>query len=185
MGRLKDGADVLDICRGAGVPVSRALSRRFSVTGVDVSGEMVRLAAANVPAGSFIHGDIMSVQLPPSRFDAAVASYSIFHLPLHEHPGLFRRIHGWPRPGGHLLATLSLSAEDPYIEDDFFGVPMYWSNQGLDDYRRILADVGFTVLCVGVVGHGYSETHAGPIERRPVVLARRSEARAGDGVGRA
>lgn len=174
--QLKDGADVLDIGCGAGVPISRALSRRFAVTGVDISSEMVQKATVNVPAGSFIHADIMSIGFSPACFDAAVAFYSIFHLPRREHPDLFRRIHGWLRPGGYLLATLTLSAEEPYLEDDFFGVPMYWSNHSLEDYRRILAATGFAVLGVTAVGHGYTETHPASVERHPLVLARKAEA---------
>ncbi len=171
MGRLRDGANVLDIGCGAGVPLSRTLSRRFAVTGVDISSEMVRRAALNVPAGSFIREDIMAIEFPPSCFDAAVAFYSIFHLPRREHPDLFRRIHGWLKPGGHLLATLTLFAEDPYLEDDFFGVPMYWSNYSLEDYRKMLAATGFTVLGVTTIGHGYTETHPASVERHPLVLA--------------
>jgi 2-polyprenyl-3-methyl-5-hydroxy-6-metoxy-1,4-benzoquinol methylase len=45
---------VLDVGCGAGVPVARALTRRFSVTGIDISGRMVDRARMNVPEGTFI-----------------------------------------------------------------------------------------------------------------------------------
>ena len=119
--RLEDGANVLDIGCGAGVPYTRALAQRFTVTGVDCSSEMIQRARANVPNGIFIHGDIMSAEFPPSSFSAAVAFYSVFHLPRQEHPELFRRIYDWLRPGGYLLCTLDRSSEERYTEDDFFG----------------------------------------------------------------
>ena len=70
--RLEDGATVLDVGCGTGVPYTRALAQRSTVTGVDSSSEMIKQAGANVPEGNFIHGDIMSVEFPPSSFDGAV-----------------------------------------------------------------------------------------------------------------
>jgi len=173
-GQLCDGAAVLDIGCGAGVPVAKTLAQRFAVTGVDISGEMINRARTNVPQATFILGDIMSVELPPSRFDAAVAFYSIFHLPREEHPELLQRIYGWLKPGGYLLATLSYLDEASYTEDDFFGVTMYWSNYGLEDYKRIIEEVGFALLETTVVGHGYGAEVQASEERHPLVFARKT-----------
>ena len=105
--RLNDGDAVLDIGCGAGVPIAKSLAARYSVTGVDVSPEMIQRAQQNVPTGDFIFADIMSATFPPSSFDAVVAFYAVFHLPKQEHPDLFRRVHRWLKPGGYLLCTLS------------------------------------------------------------------------------
>ena len=171
--RLDDGASVLDIGCGAGVPITRALAGKFAVTGVDISSEMVRKARANVPCASFIHGDITSVGFPDSSFDAAIAFYSIFHIPREEHRGLFRRIRSWLKPGGYLMCTLSRHSEAAYTEDDFFGETMYWSNYGLADYERILTGLGFRLLTTTTIGDGYSEAIEAPSEDHPLVLARK------------
>ncbi len=173
--RLDDGASVLDIGCGAGVPTARALARRFSVTGVDISDSMIEFARANVPRGVFIRSDIMSVEFAPSTFDGAVAFYSIFHIPREDHSDLFRRVHNWLKAGGYLLCTLTHYSEEAYTEDDFFGSTMYWSNYGMDDYERILSDIGFDLLDASVIGHGYTEASEGPPERHPLVLARKRE----------
>ena len=171
--RLSDGATVLDIGCGTGVPVARTLAQRFYVTGVDISGEMINRARVNVPEGKFIFEDIMSVEFPPSHFDAVVAYYSIFHLPREEHPELIRRIYAWLKPGGYLLATLSLFSEAPYTEDDFYGITMYWSNYSLEDYKSILTEIGFTILESTIIGHGYQEASAIPSEHHPLIFARK------------
>ena len=171
--RLEDDATVLDVGCGTGVPYTRALAQRFTVTGVDSSSEMIRRARANVPKGSFIHRDIMSVEFPPSSFNAAVAFYSVFHLPREEQPELFRRIYVWLKPGGYLLCTLTRFSEEAYTEDDFFGVTMYWSNYGLEDYKEILTRAGFSLLETSVIGHGYTEAHQAPQEHHPLVLAQK------------
>lgn len=172
-GQLSEAATILDVGCGAGVPVARTLARRFVVTGVDISGEMISCARVNVPQATFIEGDIMSVEFPPSNFDAAVAFYSIFHLPREEHPELLRRMYGWLKPGGYLLATLSYLNEAPYTEDDFCGVTMYWSNYGLAEYKKIMTEVGFTLLETTVVGHGYQAGVQASEERHPLVFARK------------
>ena len=171
--RLEDGATVLDVGCGTGVPYTRALAQRFTVTGVDSSSEMIKRARANVPNGRLIHGDIMSVEFSPSSFNGAVAFYSVFHIPREEHPELFRRIYDWLKPGGYLLCTLARSREAAYTEDDFFGVTMYWSNYGLEDYKEILTRVGFNILETSVTGHGYAEAHQAPLENHPLVLAQK------------
>lgn len=171
--RLNDGASVLDVGCGAGVPVAQLLAGRFRVTGVDVSSEMIRLARANVPHASFIRSDITSVEFDDSTFDAAVAFFSLFHIPREDHPRLFRRIRDWLKPGGYLMCTLSLDGEAGYTKDDFFGAKMYWSNYGLTEYEEMLAGIGFTILETTVIGHGLSEATYASSERHPLALARR------------
>jgi SAM-dependent methyltransferase len=170
--RLHDGDSILDIGCGAGVPVARTLANRFRVTGVDISEGMIKRARANVPGAEFNNGDIMEAEFPESSFNAVTAFYSIFHLPREEHPELLRRIYRWLKPGGYLLATLSYCNDAPYTED-YFGVTMYWSNYGLDEYKRLLAESGFNILEVSAVGAGYRDPELSPEEKHPLVLARK------------
>ncbi len=173
MERLEDGASVLDVGCGAGVPIARSLVKRQRVTGVDVSPEMVRLARRHVPSGDFRCADVMSTTFEPSSFDAVVALYSIFHIPRETQPALIQRFHRWLRPGGYLLCTLSHQSEPGYTEDDFHGVTMYWSNYSLGEYLGILAHSGFVVLETASTAYGYNEAGQGTIEDHPVVLAQR------------
>ena len=179
--RLEDGATVLDIGCGTGVPYTRALAQRFTVTGIDSSSEMIKEARANVPNGRFIHGDVMSVEFSPSSFNGALAFYSLFHLLREEHPELFRHIYDWLQPGGYLLCTLTRFNEGAYTEDDFFGVTMYWSNHDLEDYKEILTRVGFSLLETSVIGHGYTEAQQAPHENHPLVLAQKKSSERGTG----
>ena len=157
------------VCRS---PMS--LAERYSMTGVDVSREMIVRARENVPSGEFVCDDVMSLEFEACSFDAVVAFYSIFHLPREEHRALFRRIHDWLKPGGYLLCTLSHRNEDSYTEEDFFGVRMFWSNYGLSEYLVMLAGSGFEVVEVSSTSSGYEDTFKGVIEDHPLVLARSS-----------
>jgi SAM-dependent methyltransferase len=93
--RVRPGARILDIGCGAGIPLTLALSETFDVTGVDVSTRQIELARKNVPAARFIHGDVTTSDFAVASFDAAVASYSLIHVPRGEHVGLFRSIARW------------------------------------------------------------------------------------------
>ena len=77
------------------------------------------------------------------------------------------------KPGGYLLTTVSQDHEEDYTEDDFFGVTMYWSNYGLDEYRTMLRDIGFEQLDIQTIGHGYDLAQAVAEKRRPLILARK------------
>ena len=171
--RLEDGASVLDVGCGAGVPIARALSRRYRVRGVDMSEEMVRLARRNVPEGKFVCRDVMSVEFEEGSFDAVVAFYSIFHLPREEHGALFRRIWQWLKPGGYFLCTLSRRNEEAHTEDDFFEVTMFWSSYELSESRRMLKEVGFEVVEVGSTNGGWADEDEAAKEEHPLVLARK------------
>ncbi len=177
--RLPPGARVLDVGCGAGVPVAYTLARHALVTGVDISPEQVRRARANVPAGEFIQADIMAVAFPPAAFDAAVAYYSLFHLPREEHAAFFGRLHTWLKPGGHALLTVTNQAEPAYTEADFFGVTMFWSNWSLPDYVGLLGEAGFAVLREGTVGHGYIEATGAPPELHPFLFVQKQSPPAG------
>ena len=170
------GASVLDIGCGAGVPIASTLSRRFRVTGVDVSGEMVELARRNVPKGEFICQDVMSADFEDASFDAVVAFYMIFHLPREEHETLFRNVHRWLKPGGYFLCTLSRQDDPPYTEEDFFGKTMYWSNYALPQSLAMLEKVGFEVVEVGSTAAGWQDEDEASKEEHPLVLVRKKAA---------
>src|SRR6266849_5067637 len=84
-GRLDEGADVLELGCGRGVPATRELARRHRVTGVDISAVQVELAS----------------------LDAVVALFVFGHVPAEEQSGLIARIGVWLRAGGFFLGTFA------------------------------------------------------------------------------
>jgi cyclopropane fatty-acyl-phospholipid synthase-like methyltransferase len=145
LARLPAGADVLDIGCGNGIPTMRAICERHSGVGVDISGEQIRRARANVPGGTFVQADIASLDFPESSFDAIVAFYTIEHVPRDRHADLFRRFRSWLRPGGYLLFTLE-PYDEPGRTGEWLGVPMFISSFDPETTVGVLAQAGFEVL---------------------------------------
>ncbi len=65
-----------------------------------------------------------------------------------------------------------MTDEQPYTEE-FFGVEMYWSHYGIEEYRAMVERIGFEVVENRVVQHGYDVDDAKP-ERHPLIFARKS-----------
>jgi SAM-dependent methyltransferase len=169
--KVRSPGRFLDIGCGAGLPVTATLARLGTVVGVDISSIQIALARKNVPSAELIHGDIMAQDFAAASFDASVAFYSLSHLPRAEHAELIARVKRWTTPGGYLLATLPRSDDPTYIGHDFFGVTMYWSQYETSWYCEHLEQVGFKILHLGELGHGYRNSPDVEPERHPIVFA--------------
>jgi cyclopropane fatty-acyl-phospholipid synthase-like methyltransferase len=147
--RLPDGAHVLDLGCGNGSKIS-GLAGRFRVRGVDISEEQVRLARSAAPDATIEQADFVSLDLPTAGLDAVTALYSIVHVPRDEHPALLRRIHGWLKPGGLFLASLT-HLGGPDRTEEWLGVDMFFSGFDADTNRRLVTEAGFELLLDEVV----------------------------------
>lgn len=137
---------VLDLGCGCGIPSDRWLvDHGFDVTGVDFSSVQIERARTLVAGATFVLADIASVELPPNSFDAVIALYSIFHLPLEEQRALLGSVRRWLNEGGLFLVILP-AGEWTGTEENWLGAgaTMWWSQERPDVYESWLADAGFT-----------------------------------------
>jgi SAM-dependent methyltransferase len=139
------GADVLELGCGAGVPMTATLARGRQVTGIDISATQIALARANVPAATFLLGDLTTLDRPAASADAVVAFYSLTHVPRTDLAPLLGRIRTWLRPGGTFLASFGVEDDPGTVEDDWLGVPMYFSHFSARVNRRLVEQAGFTI----------------------------------------
>jgi len=102
---------VLDVACGTGVLVPWYLEREVaSVTGVDISPEMVRIGRSNhqYPQISFVLGDIEALSFD-QQFDCVVVFNSFPHFPKPER--LISKLARLLKPGGSLTIAHSMSLE--------------------------------------------------------------------------
>ncbi len=145
------GAEVLELGCGAGLPMTAALARGRSLTGVDISAEQLRRARRNVPGAAFLRADIARLDRPDASVDAVVAFYSLTHVPRDAHAALFGRIRRWLRPGGVFIASLGVEDDPGGIEADWLGVDMYFSHFSARVNRRLVEEAGFVVERADVI----------------------------------
>jgi cyclopropane fatty-acyl-phospholipid synthase-like methyltransferase len=143
--RLQDGARVLELGCGAGVPDTRRLAARFQVTGVDVSAAQVRRARASVPEAEFVHADFTALELEPESFDAVVSFYAFNHVPRELLAPTFARIRHWLIPSGLLMTALGTSDTEAWT-GDWLGAPTFFSSFLPETNTRLVREAGFEIL---------------------------------------
>jgi SAM-dependent methyltransferase len=143
MAALPDGAAVVDLGCGAGVPTTARLAERFAVTGVDISAEQLRRARGLVPGARFVHADMTAFDPGEQSVDGVIACYSLTHLPADRQPDMLRRIAGWLRPAGLVLASLGTGGGD--WRGEWLGVPMFFSSIEPDAARTTLTEAGLVI----------------------------------------
>lgn len=105
---VEEGVDVLDVACGTGVLFPDYLARKVrSVTAVDISPEMVKIAASKYPEApiTVLCGDVED--LPLGQFDRIMVYNAFPHFPDPEN--LIRVLSGHLKPGGTLTVAHGMS----------------------------------------------------------------------------
>ena len=150
--RLELDSDVLDLGCGCGVPFTRKLAERHHVTGVDISAVQIERARALVPEARFVHADATRLDRAAGSLDAVVSLFMLGHVPRDEQGPLLRRIAGWLRPGGLLLATMATSDTEE-VDPDWLGHPMYFASHSPEDNRDLVQGAGLALVRDRIVPH--------------------------------
>ena len=147
LGVLPPGAWVLDAGCGAGLPIAAQLiAAGHHVIGVDFAVAQLALARSNVPDAAFVCQDMTALGLAPAVFDAVCSYYAIIHIPRHEHADILAAFYRALKPGGYAFLCLGAGDLDDDIDNDYFGVPMYWSHYDAATNLALLRLTGFKVL---------------------------------------
>ena len=106
-GGIKEGIHVLDVACGTGVLFPDYLKRNVvSVTGIDISPEMAKIAQAKFPEVKVICDDVETVDFG-KKFDAIMVYNAFPHFPDPAH--LIKVLAGLVKPGGKLSIAHGMS----------------------------------------------------------------------------
>jgi demethylmenaquinone methyltransferase/2-methoxy-6-polyprenyl-1,4-benzoquinol methylase len=104
---VRAGVDVLDVACGTGVLFPDYLGRNVaSVTGIDISSEMAKLAAAKFPQATVVCGDVEAYAFE-KQFDVVMVYNAFPHFP--DPAQLVRTLAGLVKPGGRLSIAHGMS----------------------------------------------------------------------------
>ncbi len=150
---LPDNAHILDVGCGAGIPTAKFLTQRgIKVTGIDLSETMLNLARKMVPNAEFIKMDMNELEFKENTFDGIVSVFALFHVPKKNHLDIFRKFFEILKPEGILLINTGISESEG--KNNFFGVPMFWSNFNPKTTLELVKKAGFSIIFEAVLERG-------------------------------
>ena len=120
---MAEGARVLDLGCGTGLELEAyfALNPEASVTGIDLSGAMLKALGNKFPDRkiSLILGSYFDVPLGEGIYDAAVSVESLHHFPAERKEKLYRKLHAALKEEGVFVLT-DYFAESGELEEEYF-----------------------------------------------------------------
>jgi len=149
--KLPENGKVLDLGCGTGFPYAKYLVEKgFYVVGVDISGEMVKVASKNVPEAKFVQLSMNQITYRDA-FDGVMSSFSMLLLS----PDLFKetasRIYTALVEGGYFYLSLNEPAgvsRDPDSEVfvNIMGQDMYSRAYTVEEIEGISQPLGFSLV---------------------------------------
>ena len=161
--QLPEGARILDLGCGTGVPTARQLvDAGHQVVGVDLSPKMLKLCREHVPEASFHRVDVADMETSGlGPFDGAAAYFSLLMLPRAEIPHALAMLHRLIRGTGPLaLGMVEADVDDFAIP--FLGNTIRVSGYLRDDLRRVVDEAGFDVVDEEAVSYAPASTDVPP-----------------------
>ena len=104
---------VVDLGCGGGQWLARLAEEGYAVCGVDLSASMIEAARRLVPAGTFIHGSIDEVELPPCDAVTSLGEPINYLASGDAIRRVFRNVHAALRPGGVFIFDAREPAAGP------------------------------------------------------------------------
>jgi len=134
-GKTDGSAVVLELGCGDGRDATSIVERVHSYTGMDYSGELIRLAKDKLPEADFRVADIQDFEFPEDFYDVVFAFASLLHVDRAGNERIFQRVARSLKPGG--IFYVSLKKADEYEErvqvDEFGTRTFYYYNPTLVD----------------------------------------------------
>jgi len=144
MSLIPTGGSILDVGCGSGFPILNYLvDKGFSVTGVDASEKMLRLAEQNFPSEEFILADMRKLSLY-KKYDAIIAWHSFFHLPGADQPDMFSVFENHLNPKGILIFTSGTTNGEAWGING--GENLFHASLNPEEYKTLLEKYDFKIL---------------------------------------
>jgi len=138
----KNMGNALDIgCGCNGRFIDLLAAKGLQPEGLDVSGEMIRLAQLRHPHYSFYHADICQFTLPKT-YDFITAWDSIWHIPLTQQRQVITKIIAGLNPGGIFIFSFGGVASEGEHSNNVMGPEVYYSTLGTQGFLSLLLQLG-------------------------------------------
>lgn len=144
--RAADAGPVADLGCGPGNVTAYLHGLGVSVSGIDLSAEMVSVARKAHPELRFDVGSMTALNLPDGALGGIVAMYSIIHVPEERLPVVFAEFHRVLAPGGEVLLVFQVGNEQAHVSEAFgraVSLDCFWRQP--DQVADLLGQAGLPV----------------------------------------
>lgn len=139
---ITTGNKVVDIGCAVGLDTQIFTELGYEATGIDISGEMVRIARRRNPEADIVEGDFFNLDLQKGNFDAAYAQDLIHLYPSDQASAVLNRISYLLKPEGvaHIATTRhDTTTEGWEVKSDYDGnVSRYRTRWASSDLAGVL-----------------------------------------------
>jgi len=140
----KDGR-ILDLGCGNGIPIGREmLQKGFKITAVDVSNEMVKEYARNVPQSKVIRMSMTDIEWN-EKFDGIISSYSMLCLPPEDFKEVSKKVVKALKRGGLFVLFLNEGEQNDGGIEKVQGQSMYTSGVSEKEIRDYFEPLGMRI----------------------------------------
>jgi len=126
---LSPASSILDLGCGPGQASKVFCNKKYLVTGLDFSEEMIKIAKQEAPNAKFIHEDILNIRriFKDNSFDGIWACSSILHLDRKVMPDLFNQIYGiLKKEGVFYLSVKKGIGEEDFIDERYDNIKRHF-----------------------------------------------------------
>jgi ubiquinone/menaquinone biosynthesis C-methylase UbiE len=144
---LSKGGRIIDVGCGSGRDSEYFVQQGFTVTGVDLSEQLLTIAKKTVPKATFIKEDIRHLSLPINYFDGVWACASLLHI---RHEEVVSTLVSWNtllKTNGILYIAVKYGdGEVERIDKSVPGIPRLFSLFTKERITDVCQKAGFTVF---------------------------------------
>ena len=142
---LPEYGSVLDVGCGSGTKAKHFIRKDFVVTGIDISENLLAIAARESPEGTFKTLSMTELDSLPDQYDGVFAQASLLHIPKSETADVVCQMAGRTKPGGYVYLAVKQVREgrpdEEILHEDDYGYPYerffsYYSMEELEAYLK-------------------------------------------------
>ena len=138
---------VLDVGCGPGNFPKYFLEKGFSVEGIDLSTEMIKIARKMVPKGVFRIMDMRKLKYPNESFDGLCVAYSLYHIPSKQTLDVLKNFNRVLKPNGIIILMLQKGKGEGVIPEPFNPKEkMFFKYYQKGEIKNLLKKSGFKII---------------------------------------